>query len=49
MTKNCSSDSIMDAGWDYQITIDGIKKSFHNPSKDCMVIFDKLEGLLKNR
>lgn len=40
MAKDCPPREIMDAGWDYQITIDKVKKSFRNPSLDCQDVFD---------
>jgi hypothetical protein len=48
MEKNCPSQQIMDAGWDYQVTINGVKKSFHNTSRDCQDIFDQVDNLLNS-
>lgn len=46
MTKNCPPENIMDAGWDYQINLDGIKKSFHNPPQNCRDTFNAIDDIL---
>lgn len=43
MQKDCPPQDIMDAGWDYQINFDGVKKSFHNPPKECLDIFNQID------
>lgn len=48
MEKNCPSSNIMDAGWDYQVNIDGVKKSFSNPPSDCRDAFDKVDDLISS-
>jgi hypothetical protein len=46
MTKDCPSRQIMDAGWDYQINLDGVKKSFHNPPDECRSTFESIDGII---
>lgn len=46
MEKDCPPQTIMDAGWDYQINLDGVKKSFHNPPRDCRDIFDAVDNII---
>ena len=46
MGKDCPSSTIMDAGWDYQVNIDGVKKLFSNPLSDCRDIFDEVDNLI---
>lgn len=46
MAKDCLSQEIMDAGWDYQINLDGVKKSFHNPPEECKNIFDNIDQII---
>jgi len=48
MKKDCPDQEIMDAGWDYQITISGVKKSFHNPPSDCRDIFNQIDSFISN-
>ena len=48
MAKDCPPNEIMDVGWDNQITIGGIKKSFHNVSPDCRDTFDQVDNLLND-
>jgi hypothetical protein len=48
MTKDCPPDTIMDAGWDYQVKIDGVKKDFHNPPSACRDTFDQIDNLLNS-
>lgn len=44
--KNCYPQEIMDAGWDYQINLDGVKKSFHNPPEDCESTFNYIDDII---
>jgi hypothetical protein len=49
ITKNCLPNDIMDAGWDYQTNLNGIKTSFHNPQAECKSIFDGIDKTLSSR
>ena len=49
MTKDCPPGDIMDAGWDYQITVDGVKKSFHNPLLSCQDLFKQIDKLINGQ
>jgi hypothetical protein len=44
--SDCPDTTILDAGWDYQINIDGTKTSFHNPSEECKNLFDGIDELV---
>jgi hypothetical protein len=46
MAKDCPPQEIMDVGWDYQINLDGVKKSFHNPPDDCKATFEFIDGVI---
>jgi hypothetical protein len=46
MAKNCSTQEIMDAGWNYEINLDGAKKSFRNPPEDCKATFEFIDGVV---
>lgn len=46
MTKDCPMGQIMDAGWDYQINLDGVKKSFRNPPENCRDTFNAIDDTL---
>ena len=46
MTKDCPAGQIMDAGWDYQINLDGMKKLFHNPQDNCLDAFNVIDDTL---
>lgn len=48
LSKSCLPGMINDAGWDYQITIDGKKNSFHNIASDCRDTFDQVDNLLND-
>lgn len=48
MTNNCFPQTIMDVGWDYQINLDGVKKSFHNPPEECKNIFDEIDNIINS-
>ena len=48
MSKNCPAGEIMDAGWDYQVSIEGVKKTFHNIASDCRVVFDNADKFLND-
>lgn len=48
MTKDCPPSDIMDAGWDYQLNIGGVKRIFHNPPSSCRDIFDEIDNLLED-
>ncbi len=48
MEKDCPPGTIMDAGWDFQIDIDGVKRSFHNPPPDCRDTFDEVDNLINS-
>ena len=43
MKKECSPDTIMDAGWDYDINLDDVEQSFHNPPDDCRSVLDAID------
>jgi len=47
-TKDCSSLSIVDAGWEYQINSGGLKNYFKNPPSACKEIFDEINEMLLN-
>lgn len=47
-TRNCPPQAIMDAGWNYEIHLDGDIKKFHNPPKECKDEFDKIDKLLNS-
>lgn len=46
MDKKCEMGTIMDAGWDYKIILDGKEKTFRNPPDDCNKIFNELDKLI---
>jgi len=46
MASDCPTGQIMDAGWDYQINLDGVKKSFHNPPEICRDTFNVIDDTL---
>lgn len=46
MEKECKSEFIVDAGWDYQVNLDGAKKFFRNPPDECKKIFDDIDGVI---
>lgn len=46
LAKDCPPRQIMDAGWDYQINLDGVIKFFHNPLQECKDIFDNIEQII---
>lgn len=46
MNKDCPEQLIMDAGWSYQVTMDGVTKSFDNPPQECQDIFDKADAII---
>jgi len=46
MTMNCPDGFIFDAGWDYRINLDGEKRSFHNPPRDCRDLFKGVDKLI---
>lgn len=48
MNKDCPNGQIMDAGWDYQINFNGVKKTFHNVYGDCKKVFDDIDQLIKS-
>lgn len=48
MAKDCPPNQVMDAGWDYQININGVKKSFRNPPAACKEVFDQINDLLES-
>lgn len=48
MDKNCPDGQIMDAGWDYQLNFNGVKKTFHDVYGDCKKIFDEIDLLIKS-
>jgi hypothetical protein len=48
MEKDCPPNLIMDAGWDYEINLDGVKKSFHNPPDDCQEIFFYIDNIISS-
>jgi len=48
MAKDCPPQQIMDVGWDHQVTINGVKKSFHDVSSDCRDTFDEVDNFLNN-
>lgn len=49
MTKDCPTALIDDAGWDFQIEIDGVKKSFHNSVNECRDILESIDATLKQK
>ena len=46
LTKDCKPETIMDAGWDYQVNLDGVKKPFQNPPQECRDVFDKIDNII---
>jgi len=46
MVGDCPAGQIMDAGWNYQINLDGVKKSFRNPSENCQDTFSVIDDTL---
>lgn len=46
MTKECKPSMIMDVGWDHQIRLDGVKRSFHNVPTDCRDTFDEIDNII---
>jgi len=48
MTKNCPAQEISDAGWDYQVTLNGKKISLHNPPLECRNVFDGISQLINS-
>jgi hypothetical protein len=48
MVKNCPEQLVMDASWSYQINIDGVKKTFRNPSEACQSKFEKIDELINS-
>ena len=46
MTMDCPNREIMDAGWSYQLTFDGVTKTFDNPPEECEEIFDEIDLLI---
>jgi hypothetical protein len=46
MSKDCPPREIMDAGWSYQVTLNGVIKTFDNPSDECEEIFDDIDLLI---
>ena len=47
-TKDCPPEGIMDIGYDYQINLNNIKRSFHNPPKICRDIFDNIDSTINS-
>lgn len=47
MNKDCPDGQIMDAGWDYQLNFNGVKKTFHDVYGDCKKVFDDIDKLIK--
>lgn len=48
IVRSCAPETIYDVGWDYQINVNGLKKSFRNPPPHCKDIFDKIDNLLND-
>jgi hypothetical protein len=48
MSKDCPPEQIMDVGWDHQLNINGVKKSFHNAPAACRDTFDQIDNLLNS-
>ena len=49
LIKDCAPITIYDAGWDYQISINGEKKLFTNSPLECRNIFDEIDNLLNGQ
>lgn len=47
LTMNCPALEIMDAGWSYQINLEGTKILFHDPPEDCTVELNKVLDLIE--
>ncbi|MDD4902301.1 MAG: hypothetical protein PHE24_04130 [Patescibacteria group bacterium] len=47
MEKDCPLGLIMDAGWDYEINLNGVTKIFRNPPSECKDEFDKIDKLIE--
>jgi len=48
MEKECPPREIMDAGWDYEVNLDGKKISFRNPPDDCKNVFNAIDEKINN-
>ncbi|MFA6566144.1 MAG: hypothetical protein WCT48_05330, partial [Candidatus Paceibacterota bacterium] len=48
MKKNCPEQKVMDAGWYYQIRLNGATISLHNPPAECRSVLAGIETLLSN-
>jgi hypothetical protein len=48
MAKKCSVNNSVDSAYDYQIRLDGVKKTFHNPPQDCKSILDGFDSLINS-
>lgn len=48
LLKSCPPGMINDVGWDQQVTINGVKNSFHNIASGCRDTFDQIDNLLND-
>jgi hypothetical protein len=48
MSAVCNESEIMDAGFEYVITLEGTQKIFNNPIESCKKTFDILDGMVRD-
>jgi len=46
MSADCPMQNIMDASWNYQINLDGVKKAWRNPPTICQNVFYAINDIL---
>lgn len=47
LSKPCPTQTIMDAGWDYKIVLQGTAKTFRNPPQECRDIFSAIDDMIQ--
>jgi len=48
MSQDCPVTIVTDIAWNYQINLEGVKKSWRNPPGNCKTIFDSIDKILNS-